>query len=244
MATQSDVGAATTPTAERSLQRSLSQVQIQQPAQKTARLSRISSMIGLSNATKAHATTAVTTLFHEQTVQRSDSMSSRTMSYHEAPHDPTTGFWCTTSNADHDFIYKESDQTWHNPNLTQMMDTVSSAIMSIGISRPIPRHFNSFVIGMIEEFRIRLSKQSNLEAQFEELRSTQKKEVQEFAAMADEWKQREAGFKSEVRRLEQIIAEKSGVSSVVSARAGSLYNRNDAKDFQAKLNRLSKTEGE
>lgn len=125
-----------------------------------------------------------------------------------------------------------------------MMDTVSSAIMSIGVSQPIPRHLNSFVIGMIEEFRIRLSKQSTLEAQFEELKRTQKKEVQEFAAMADEWKQREAGFKSEVRRLEQIIAEKGGVSSVVVARAGSVYNRNDMKDFQAKLNRLSKTEGE
>lgn len=244
ISTQSDVGAVTAPTAERSLQRSFSQVHIQQPAQKTARLSRISSYIGLGSTAKSHATTAVTATFHEQTVERTDSMSSQTISYHEAPHDPTTGIWRTSSNAENDFIYKESDQTWHNPNLIQMMDTVSSAIMSNGVSQSIPRHLNSFVIGMIEEFRIRLSRQSTQEAQFEELKSTQKKEVQEFAAMADEWKKRESSFKSEVRRLEQIIAEMAGVSSVVVARAGSVYNRHDAKDFQAKLNRLSRTEGE
>ncbi|KAJ4389132.1 hypothetical protein N0V93_006594 [Gnomoniopsis smithogilvyi] len=242
ISTQSDVGAVTTPSAERSLQRSLTQIHIPQPAQKTARLSRISSYIGLSNAAKAQATSAVTLPHPEQIMERSDSMSSRTMSYHEAPHDPTTGFWRSSPNTDNDFIYKESDQTWHNPNLTQMMDTVSSTIMSNGVSQPIPRHLNSFVVGMIEEFRIRLSKQSNLEAKLEELKSTQKRESQELAAIADEWKHREASFKSEVRRLEQIIAEHAGVSSVVFARAGSVYNRNDAKDFQAKLNRLSKSE--
>lgn len=243
ISTQSDVGAVATPTAERSLQRSLTQIHIQ-PAQKTARLSRISSYIGLSNAAKAHATSTVTITHPEQVIERSDSMSSRTLSYREAPNDPTTGFWRTSPNADNDFIYKESDQTWHNPSLTQMMDTVSSTIMSNGVSQSIPRHLNSFVVGMIEEFRIRLSKQSTLEAKFEELRSARKKEVQEFAALADEWKNREANFKSEVRRLEQIIAEHAGVSSVVFARAGSMYNRNDAKDFQAKLNRLSRSEGE
>lgn len=243
ISTQSDIGAATTPTAERSLQRSLTQIHIRQPAQKVARLSRISSYMGLGSASKAHATTAVTASYQEQIVERTDSLLSRTTTYHEAPHDTTTGLWRTSTNADSDFIYKESDHTWHNPNLIQMMDTVSSTIMSNGVSQSIPRHLNSFVCGMIEEFRVRLSKQSTLEAKFEELKSSQKKEVLEFAAMADEWKHREAGFKSEVRRLEQIIAEQAGVSSVVFARAGSVYNRSDAKDFQAKLNRLSKSEG-
>lgn len=240
--TQSDVGASPAPTAERSLQRSLTQIHIQQPAQKTARLSRISSYIGLGNAAKAHATPAVTIPYPEQIMERNDSLSSRTTSCQEAPHD-SIGIWRTSPNADSDFIYKESDQTWHNPNLTQMMDTVSSAIMSNGISQPIPRHLNSFVVGMIEEFRIRLSTQSTLETKNEELRAAQKKEILEFAAMAEEWKHREAGFQAEVRRLEQIIANQAGVSSVVFARAGSVYNRNDAKDFQAKLNRLSKSEG-
>ncbi|KAJ4424629.1 hypothetical protein N0V82_000761 [Gnomoniopsis sp. IMI 355080] len=211
ISTQSDVGAFTTPTAERSLQRSLTQIPIQQPAQKTARLSRISSYIGLSNAAKANFTSAVIIPLPEQVMERSDSMSSRRMSYHEAPHDPTTGFWRTNSNADNDFIYKESDQTWHNPNLTQMMDTVSSAIMSNGVSQPIPRHLNSFVVGMIEEFRIRLSKHSTLEAKFEELKDTQKKEAQEFAATADEWTQREAAFKSESYSLELAASANLGL---------------------------------
>lgn len=176
-------------------------------------------------------------------MERSDSMSSRTTSYHEAPHDPTTGFWSTSPSADSAFLYKESDQTWHNPNLTQMMDTVSSNIMSNGIAQPIPRHLNSFVVGMIEEFRIRLSKQRTLEADFEELRRTHKKEIREFAAMADEWKHREAAFNTDIRRMEQFIADRLGVSSVVLARAGRAYNRNNAKVFQANLNRLSKSEG-
>lgn len=242
--TQSDVGVCPAPATEhRDLQRSSSQLNSHQNVQKPPRLSRISSYMGLGSISKAHATTASSPPYPEQIMLRSESMLPRNTTYYDVPHDPAAGIWRARANVDDGFIYKGSDQTWHNPNLTQMMDTVSSTILSNGISEPIPRHLNSFVIGMVEEFRNRLGKQIAVEIQLEELRNTRKKEVQEFAAMADEWKQREAAFKAEVKRLEQIIAGKEGMHSVVAARAGSMYNRNDAKAFQAKLNRLSKNEG-
>ncbi|CAN8095739.1 unnamed protein product [Discula destructiva] len=245
LTTQSDVGAyPALETEQRDLQRSTTQIHTQQPPQKTPRLSRISTYMGLGNGAKAHATIATSSPYPEQIMKRSGSLLTRNATYLDVPHDPAAGIWHTRSNTDDAFIYKDSDQTWHNPTLTQMMDTVSSIIMTNGISEPIPRHLNSFVIGMVEEFRIRLGKHSGLEAKLEGLRNTRKKEIQEFAAMADEWKHREAAFKAEVKRLEQMIAGKDGMHSVVVARAGSMYNRNDARAFQDKLNRLSKSEDE
>lgn len=180
----------------------------------------------------------------EQIMERSESMSSRATEYHDVPHDTASGIWRAKPESDGSYMFRASDQTWHNPNIMQMMDTVSSSIMSNGVSETIPRHLNGFVIGMIEEYRVHLGKMSTLEGKYEDLRTTRKKEALEFAGMADEWKLRESGFKAEVKRLEQIIAKRDGTHSVVVARAGSMYNRNDAKAFQAKLNRLSKNDGE
>lgn len=171
-------------------------------------------------------------------------MSTRSIHYLDAPHHPGAGVWQPKPNTDGGFLYKEADSTWHNPSLTQMMETVLSTIMSNGISEPIPCHLNSFVIGIVEEFRIQLGKERALEAGLENVRTIRKKEIQGFAVMADEWKRREAGFKAEIKRLEQVIAEKDGMQSVVVARAGSVYNRNDTRAFQVKLNRMSKSEGE
>lgn len=241
MTTQSDVGANSAAHAEERnhLPRSVTQIHVPQPAQKPARLSRISSYIGLGSVAKSHAATAT-----EQNRTRAESHPPRGSEQFGGPRDHTGDVWKTQSNHESDYDFNEADQTWHNPNLVQMMDTVSSAIMSRGISEPIPRHLNSFVIGMVEEFRIRMGQQSALESQVTNMRKTREKEIQEFATMADEWKNHEIAYKAEVKRLEQIIAAKDGMHSVVVARAGSVYNRGKSQAFQAKLNRLSENDGE
>lgn len=241
MITQSDVGAGPVPVVEERppLSRSVTQIHVPQPTHKPARLSRISSYMGLGSVAKGHAATA-----NEQNRGRAESHPPRGTEEFGSSRDHTGDVWKVQPDNEGGYIFREADKTWYNPNLTQMMDTVSSAILSRGVSEPIPRHLNSFVIGMVEEFRIRLGQQNTLQSQVDNLRSTREKEIQEFAAMADEWKTHEIAYKAEVKRLEQIIAASDGMHSVVAARAGSVYSRSDSKAFQAKLNRLSENDGE
>lgn len=97
---------------------------------------------------------------------------------------------------------------------------------------------------MIEEFRVALSQLQTLQGSYKDLQQTRAKETQEFAAVANEWTERETGFKTEIKRLEKIIASsEDGVAPVILARSGSVVNRK-GKEFHAKVNRLSKTEGE
>lgn len=238
-----DMPALPVPTpAQRSLQRSLTQIPIQQPVHKVPRLSRISSYIGLGAAAKGQS--PITSDFAEIAVQRGELMKSGPVFYHEAAHDKSTGVWRAGLTTESEFAYRESDRTWHNPTLQQMMETVGCVLMTNGISEPLPRHLNGFVAGIIEEFRVYLSQTKRVQNSFDELRQTREKEVQEFAAMAEEWKVRENAFDSEIDRLEHIIAAtQKGADSVIMARAGSVCKRNDGEAFRAKLKRLRKNEG-
>lgn len=232
--------------AQRSLQRSLTQIPLQKPPHKAARLSRISSYMGLGTVAKTQSpatpTFPTTPGYYETKMSlQSESTKSRTVSYQEAVHDPSTGIW-RKHTMETEYRFRESDCTWHNPNLRQMMETVSCTIMTNGVSEPIPRHLNGFIASMIEEFSIHYSKTKKLQRRFAELEDTREKEVQEFAAMADEWTRREKNFKAEIKRLECIIADtQKGAESVVLARADSVCNRNDGRAFRAKLNRLSRS---
>lgn len=229
-------------TAQRSLQRSHTDIPTKQITHKTPRLSRFSSLIGLGASSRAQSPTIST--FPELTTQRTESMKLSTVSYHEAAHDRSTGIWRSSTTVESDYGFRESDRTWHNPNVVQMMETVSCALMTNGIAESIPRHLNGSIASMIEEFRIHLNKLKTLQTSHDELQHTHKKEKQEFAAMAEEWKGHEIAYRAEIKRLEQIIAStQAGAESVILARAGSIVNRKDGQAFQAKLNRLSRSEG-
>lgn len=225
------------------LQRSITQIPTQQPTPKVSRLSRISSYIGLGSVARAGSPT--TSTFPEIVMQRSESMKSRVVSYGEAAHDRSTGIWRTGSNMQSEYDnFRESDRTWHSPNIVQMMETVSCTMMANGISEPIPRHLNASIISMIEEFRVHLGKLKTLQADFDGLRSEHQNEAKEFANTAHEWKVREIAFNAEIKRLEHIISHtQEGAESVILARAGSIVDRNDGGEFQTKLNYFSRSKG-
>lgn len=235
------------PTTERTLQRAHTEVPLQKNPHKAPRLSRFSSLMGLSGAAKALS--PVTTSFEiapnypEMIHQRGEAMKTRTVTYHDAVNDPSTGIWSLENDPNSEFRFRESDMTWHNPNLQQMMETVLSAIMTNGISAPIPTHLNAFVAGMIEEYAVHLGHTKALQRKFNELTKTRSKEVQELRETTTEWQEREKQFKLEIKRLERIISDtQEGAESVVLARAGSVCNRNDGRAFRAKLNRLSRSD--
>lgn len=230
---------------------------------KVPRLSRISSYMGIGGNGKQHSPPR-----HLVSLDRDDTSTNA----HNNHSIRVSRLDSITSEG----VFLDCDETWHKPNITQIMEMVACTIMSSkqllfamqtaatyqknseaspcqvltacltdGISEPIPRHFNGSICSMIEEFRVALGQVQKLRASFQELQQTRAQETCEFATVAEEWTMREAGFKSEIKRLEQIIAStEEGVAPVILARSGSVINRNDGKIFQAKLNRLSKTEGE
>lgn len=233
--------------AQHPLQRSNTEVPLQKNPHKAPRLSRFSSLMGLNGVSKAQSPTA--TSFElaptcpEIIRQRSEAMKVRNISYHEAAHDPSTGVWRKDPGPETEFRYRESDATWHNPSLEQMMESVLCSIMTNGITSPIPIQLNSFVAGMIEEFAIHVSEKKTLQKKFTKLEETRTKEIQELRETTNEWQEREKHFKLEIKRLERIISDtQKGAESVVVARAGSVCNRNDGRAFRAKLNRLSRSD--
>ncbi|PSR76906.1 hypothetical protein BD289DRAFT_165648 [Coniella lustricola] len=121
---------------------------------------------------------------------------------------------------------------YYNPNLHQMMDIVSSAIMANGTSEPIPRHLNGFIAGMIEEFRICLSKYDTLQKDHSELEIARQKEAKEHATTAQKWKARKNAYKEEIKGLKRMIVEgRNDVESAMPTPADSVSDREDAKAF-------------
>lgn len=230
----------------RSLQRSNTAVPLQRNPHKAPRLPRLSSLMGLNMVAKAHTPPAtsfeIAPNYPEIIHQRSESMRARPVSYHEAAHDPTTGIWRKNADAVSDFRYRESDATWHNPSLHQMIETVLCTIMTNGISAPIPSHLNHFVASMIEEFSFQTREMQALQTKIAKLEETRANHAQEYRKTTDEWQDREQNLRLEIKRLECIISDtQEGAESVILARAGSVCNRNDRQAFRAKLDRLSQS---
>lgn len=229
---------------QRTLQRSNTEVPLQKNAHKAPRLSRFSSLMGLNGVAKAHSPTStsfeIAPNYPEIIHQSSELMKVRSVSYHEAAHDPSTGIWRKNPDADSEFRYRESDVTWHNPSLQQMIETVLCTIMTNGISAPIPSHLNHFVASMIEEFSFQMREMKALQNKYTKLEETRVNQAQELRETTNEWQEREREFRLEIKRLERIISDtQKGAESVLLARAGSVCNRNDRRAFRAKLNRLS-----
>ena len=144
-------------------------------------------------------------------------------------------------------LIRESDKTWHNPSLIQMVETVGCSLMANGIHTPIPRELNTYVASMIEQFRILDHRDKVLRGNVKNLKHARENDRKEFKAASDDWKQRELDFKAEIKRLELVIMETNpgkGLEKVLLNRRRSVVNRNDTKRFSARLDKLSSGETE
>jgi hypothetical protein len=108
----------------------------------------------------------------------------------------------------------------------------------------VSERYNSYVLGLIEGFA-RLTQQLRItERELAELKHLREKELEQFQGISEEWIQREDGYKSEIKRLEVVLARESkdGVASVALARHGSLVDRSGTKRFRERLNRMSNSQ--
>jgi hypothetical protein len=142
----------------------------------------------------------------------------------------------------HHTVLREADRTWHNPSVDQMVETLQVAMMTKRDALvPIPIHYNSHVLALIESLRSMRRQLIEAEDQLTGLRCLREKELEQFRAMSEEWMTREDQYRAEIRRLELLMARNKelGMESVALARSGSLVDRGLRKPFQDRLKRLS-----
>ncbi|KAK0728237.1 hypothetical protein B0T26DRAFT_164672 [Lasiosphaeria miniovina] len=134
------------------------------------------------------------------------------------------------------------EDTWHNPNIMQMVETLQAAMMSKRDSlAPIPIMYNSYVLALLEGFAQTTRQLRNAQSDLDELKDLRKKELEQFRSISEDWMRREGEYKAEIKRLELTLAKESkdGVLSVALARQESVVDRSESKRFQARLKRMS-----
>lgn len=124
-----------------------------------------------------------------------------------------------------------------------MVEALQVELMSHGAMQPVPVRFNAYILHLIEGFahaqkRVRASNVAQAGAE-----QSLEKHLEHFKSVADEWLEREAQYKAEIKRLEVLLARASsdGLEAVTLARTNSVIDRNgpQAKQFVSELKRIS-----
>ncbi|KAH6636850.1 hypothetical protein F5144DRAFT_601567 [Chaetomium tenue] len=131
-------------------------------------------------------------------------------------------------------------EPWHNPNLMQMAEMLSSVMGRMGAGERLDPTYHSCILSLIEGFYHLTRKLRDTEEKLAEIKDLRERELEQFRGMTEEWIETGEAYKAEVKRLELALAKESkdGVASVALARHGSLVDRIGSKRFHAKLKRL------
>lgn len=106
-----------------------------------------------------------------------------------------------------------------------MVEALQVSIMTNGNLAQLPVHLNSYVLRLIEGFSNCREQLEAKNAAHEEAKRIQKDAFEDFEALAAEFRHREGQYKSEIRRLEVLLAQKTGLETVTLARTNSVLDR-------------------
>lgn len=125
----------------------------------------------------------------------------------------------------------------YNPSLDQLVEALQVNIMANGILAPLPVHMNTYVLRLIEGYSNCQEDLRAKNAALEEVKRMREAAFEDFTVLAEEFRNREGQYKSEIRRLEVLLAQKNGLETVTLARTNSTLDRSqpDAKKFVSRL---------
>ncbi|KAK6849678.1 hypothetical protein PG995_013511 [Apiospora arundinis] len=134
------------------------------------------------------------------------------------------------------FSIKDHDKVY-NPSLDQLVEALQVNIMANGILAPLPVHMNTYVLRLIEGYSNCQEDLRAKNAALEEVKRMREAAFEDFTVLAEELRNREGQYKSEIRRLEVLLAQKNGLETVTLARTNSTLDRSqpDAKKFVSRL---------
>ncbi|OBR03826.1 hypothetical protein CH63R_12953 [Colletotrichum higginsianum IMI 349063] len=124
-------------------------------------------------------------------------------------------------------------------SLDQMVDALHYIMMTKSVLDPVPREYNSYILHLLEGYwsvQVQLKK---TEQTLKEELETSQRSIDEFTKMSDEWQEKEAAFRAEIKRMELVLAKVApeGVGAVVLARSESVVDRSatSSRMFKAKI---------
>ncbi|CCF43437.1 hypothetical protein CH063_03071 [Colletotrichum higginsianum] len=120
-----------------------------------------------------------------------------------------------------------------------MVDALHYIMMTKSVLDPVPREYNSYILHLLEGYwsvQVQLKK---TEQTLKEELETSQRSIDEFTKMSDEWQEKEAAFRAEIKRMELVLAKVApeGVGAVVLARSESVVDRSatSSRMFKAKI---------
>ncbi|KAK7967351.1 uncharacterized protein PG986_001628 [Apiospora aurea] len=118
-----------------------------------------------------------------------------------------------------------------------MVEALQVSIMTNGNLAQLPVHLNSYVLRLIEGFSNCQEELRAKNAALEEVKRMREDAFEDFTVLAEEFRNREGQYKSEIRRLELLLARKNGLETVTLARTNSTLDRSqpDARNFVSRL---------
>ncbi|KAK8035079.1 hypothetical protein PG993_010074 [Apiospora rasikravindrae] len=136
-----------------------------------------------------------------------------------------------------DLVVNNHDKVWYNPSLEQMVEALQVSIMTNGNLAQLPVHLNSHVLRLIEGFSNCQEELRAKNAALEAVKRMREDAFEDFTVLAEEFHNREGQYKSEIRRLELLLAQKNGLDTVTLARTNSTLDRSqpDARNFVTRL---------
>ncbi|KFX87256.1 hypothetical protein V490_08401 [Pseudogymnoascus sp. VKM F-3557] len=118
----------------------------------------------------------------------------------------------------------------HNPTADQLAETLKVVLMTNGSHEPVPAEYTSCVLEVLEGYnktRLELAKKKQ---ELEEAKKEKEETESELWQKTLEWKEEESRYKTEIKKLEVILAKTPGGMELVSvARAQSVLRRDKKK---------------
>ncbi|TRX92921.1 hypothetical protein FHL15_006059 [Xylaria flabelliformis] len=137
---------------------------------------------------------------------------------------------------------RNQDRIWYNPSLDQMVEALQVLLMTRGVLEPIPLEYNSYILHLIEGFAKARADTRKAEAAHTELKQTLEQNLEQFRLVAEDWRQKEAQYLAEIKKLEVLLSKssKDGLEVVALARTTSVIDRysNRRRGFLSRLDEI------
>ncbi|GKT95113.1 hypothetical protein Ct61P_12963 [Colletotrichum tofieldiae] len=91
-------------------------------------------------------------------------------------------------------------------SLDQMVDALHCIMMTKPVLDPVPREYNSYILHLLEGYWNVQEQLKKTEQALAEETETKQRSLEEFTKMSDEWQEKEAAFRAEIKRMELVLA--------------------------------------
>lgn len=122
---------------------------------------------------------------------------------------------------------KDLDRAVYNPTADQLAETLKVIMMTNGSCDPVPVEYNSCILQVLEGYNTHRSELKTKIKELEEAKKEKEETAMELWQKTLEWKEEESRYKTEIKKLEVILAKTPrGMELVSLARSQSVLRRN------------------